>query len=124
MSRMDFHEFVQKWTASSSAERANAQPFLTDLCEVLGIEKPHPTTGKPELDRYVFEHDALIAHEGGKVSVGKIDLFKDGCFLLEAKQGSEVGSAKLGTARRRTAAWNIAMRDAFGQALGHARAPD
>jgi len=41
--------------------------------------------------------------------------------LLEAKQGSEAGAQKLGTAKRETPAWNIAMKDAYGQALKYAR---
>jgi len=119
-----FAEFIDRWTASASAERANKDAFLLDLCAVLGVEKPRPTTGNPDLDRFVFEHDALIAHEGGRISIGKIDLYKEGCFLLEAKQGSEVGASKLGTAKRNTPSWNIAMRDAYGQALGYARTLD
>jgi hypothetical protein len=121
---MDFRAFVAKWSASSAAERANKDQFLLDFCDVLGVERPKPTTGNHTLDRYVFEHDAQIPHEGGRVTVGKIDLYKAGSFLLEAKQGSDIGSAKLGTARRRTPAWNIAMRGAFGQALGYARTLD
>jgi hypothetical protein len=72
-------------------------------------------------DAYVFEADAVVPHEGGTVTIGKIDLYKAGCFVLEAKQGSDAGAASLGTARRGTPTWHIAMRDAFGQALGYAR---
>src|SRR5450830_848299 len=94
--------FVGRWKGSAGAERANKDSFLSELCDALGLPKPHPTTGDPEQDTYVYEKDAMIAHEGGKVSTGKIDLYKAGCFLLEAKQGSESGSSKLGTARRGT----------------------
>lgn len=88
------------------------------------MPRPDPTTGDPARDRYVFERDAIQVAEGQKQSIGKIDLYKDGCFLLEAKQGSEAGSPKLGTAKRGTAAWTIAMHGAFGQALGYARTLD
>jgi hypothetical protein len=47
-------------------------------------------------------------------------LYKHGCFILEAKQGSESDSKKIGSARRGTAAWNVAMTEAFGQALQYA----
>ncbi|MCG3195523.1 MAG: hypothetical protein DIJKHBIC_04806 [Thermoanaerobaculia bacterium] len=116
--------FIARWNASGAAERANKDLFLSELCDVLGVERPHPVSGNPGEDRYVFEKDALISHAGGKVSTGKIDLYKEGCFLLEAKQGSERSHSKLGTARRGTPGWNIAMRDAFGQALLYAKTFD
>lgn len=106
---------------SGAAERANKDAFLLDLCDVLDVARPDPATGDPERDLYVFERDVVIVHEGGRVTIGRIDLYKHGHFLLEAKQGSEEASKKIGTARRGTPAWNIAMRDAFGQALGYAR---
>ncbi len=49
---------------------------------------------------------------------------KSGHFILEAKQGSDEHSLRLGTARRDTPAWHMAMQDAFGQALGYAGAMD
>ncbi len=100
---MDVAAFVAKWAESSASERANA--FLLELCDVLGVPRPDAATGDRERDLYVFERDAVMAHEGGKLTVGKIDLYKEGCFLLEAKQGSEAGDRRLGTARRNTPAW-------------------
>ncbi len=119
-----FVQFINRWTASAASERANKDIFLAELCDVLDVPRPAPATGDPERDTYVFERDARLVHEGSTVSVGRIDLYKDGCFILEAKQGSEKGSRKLGTAKRGTPAWNIAMKDAFGQALGYARSFD
>lgn len=99
---MDVAEFIPRWTESSASERANKDAFLLELCDVLGVPRPDPTTGDAAADRYVFERDAVLVAEGQKRSIGKIDLYKDGCFLLEAKQGSEKGSPKLGTAKRNT----------------------
>ncbi len=121
---METEEFIEKWSASDASERANTQPFLYDLCEVLGVEKPKPATGNVEENSYCFERDAVLQHEGGGVSIGKMDLFKAGCFILEAKQGSEASSGKTGTAKRRTPGWHQAMRDAYGQALGYAATLD
>ncbi len=118
------HAFITRWQASGASERANKDAFLIDLCDVIGVPRPSPNKGDPEHDVYVFERDARMPHPGGVVTIGKIDLFKEGCFILEAKQGSEAGSKKLGTAKRETPAWNIAMRDAYGQALGYARSFD
>lgn len=116
--------FIAKWAASGAAERANKDSFLKELCDVLEVPHPDPTTGDANGDKYVFERDARFTHEGGTTSVGKIDLFKHECFILEAKQGSNAGSKKLGTAKRETPAWNLAMKDAYGQAVGYARAFD
>ncbi len=117
-------DFIARWAESSGAERANKDSFLNELCDVLGVPRPNPTTGSSDKDQYCFEKDALTPHEGGKVSTGKIDLSKAGCFILEAKQGSEAGAAKLGTAKRGTAMWGVAMQAAYGQALGYAQTFD
>jgi hypothetical protein len=116
--------FIAKWEASGAAERANKDAFLIDLCDVLEVSRPAPTTGDTEKDLYVFERDAKLSHEGGAITIGKIDLYKSGAFILEAKQGSEAGAKKIGTAKRGTPAWNISMNDAYGQALGYARSFD
>jgi hypothetical protein len=115
---MTVTEFIAKWSASGAAERANKDSFLIDLCDQLGVPRPSPTSSDPDKDTYTFERDAVFAHEGDKFTTGKIDLFNDGHFILETKQGSEEFSKKLGSAKRGTPAWSIAMRDAYGQALG------
>lgn len=120
MGLVDPRSFIEKWQQSGASERANKDSFLRDLCDVLGVPHPDPATGDPDRDRYVFERDAVLVHGGDKHTVGKIDLYKHGCFVLEAKQGSVAESRKIGTARRDTPAWNIAMQEAFGQALTYA----
>lgn len=114
---MDLSSFVDKWKQSAASERANKDSFLHDLCGVLGVAHPNPKTGDPDRDRYVFERDVVLVHGGERQTIGFIDLFKHGCFVLEAKQGSEADSKKIGTARRGTPAWNAAMQEAYGQAL-------
>jgi hypothetical protein len=116
--------FISKWAASGAAERANKDMFLAELCSVLGVAPPNPATGDAEKDTYVFERASSLAHEGGDTTTGHIDLYKQGCFILEAKQASGEGTSKLGKAKRGTPAWNILMKDAFGQALGYARSFD
>lgn len=111
--------FIARWLTSSGAERANKDSFLRDLCDALDLPHPDPTTGDPERDQYVFEKDAVRAGPGGATTIGKIDLYKAGCFILEAKQGSVHGAAKVGTAKRNTPAWHQAMHDAKGQAIGY-----
>ncbi len=116
--------FVDKWVGSGGAERANKDAFLIELCDALEVPRPAPSTGDNARDLYVFEKDAVMPHSGGAVTLGKMDLFKAGCFVLEAKQGSEPGAKKVGSAKRKTAAWDVAMKNAYGQALGYARTLD
>ena len=80
--------FIKKWKGSAGNERANKDAFLLDLCEALEIEPPGPKDQSP---RYCFEKDLKITHLDGSTSMGSIDLFKEGCFVLEAKQGSAKG---------------------------------
>jgi len=118
---LTLESFITRWSKSAAAERANKDAFILELCDVIDVPRPEPTTGDPEQDCYVFEHDAQIIHEGGRFTIGKIDLYKEGCLILEAKQGSESKAKKRGTARRDTPAWNLEMDKARGQALGYAR---
>jgi hypothetical protein len=111
---MPFEAFITRWSASGQAERANKDSFLNELCDVLAVERPHPKTGDLARDLYVFEKDVATTKAGG-ISFGHVDLYKDGCLLLEAKQG-----AASGPKRRDTPAWNQLMNDAHGQALGYA----
>lgn len=99
---MDLQKFVDDWAATGGEERAVKDQFLTELTEVLGVPKPDKKTGDPDRDHYVFEGDVPTFHEGGKVTTRKIDLYKRGCFILEAKHGSNQGDKKLGFARRGT----------------------
>ena len=77
--------FIAKWVAAGPAERANKDLFLTELCDVLDIARPNPTTGDLDRDGYVFERKAKLAHEGGESTIGRIDLYKQDRFILEAK---------------------------------------
>ncbi len=116
--------FAAKWAASGAAEHANKDSFLNELCDVLGVARPNPTTNDLERDCYVFERKVPLVHEDSDVTLGRIDLYKHDCFILEAKQASGEGASKLGKAKRGTPAWNILMKDAYGQALGYARSFD
>jgi hypothetical protein len=83
----------------------------------------------------------IFHNPNNTTSTGRIDLYKRGCFVLEAKQGSEKQGAgqgnhdhaqlllaavpqklKKGTAVRGTKAWDDAMLRARGQAEQYAKA--
>jgi hypothetical protein len=85
-------DFIARWSASAAAERANKDLFLTELCDVLGVERPQPATGDADRDSYVFEKGALLLKDAQRTTTGHVDLYKAGCFVLEAKQGSRDGT--------------------------------
>ena len=84
----DIADFLTRWGPSGSAERANYQLFLSELCTLLGVERPHPARTDNRDNAYVFERSVLFDDGDGQTSTGFIDLYKRGCFVLEAKQGS------------------------------------
>ncbi len=129
--------FVDRWSQSGAAERANYQLFLAELCDVLELPRPEPTQSDEAANAYVFERDVRFVDPDGSTSVGRIDLYKRGSFVLEAKQGADASTAasalaettrdaarrrKKGTATRGTAGWDRAMIAARNQAEAYARA--
>ncbi|HEX8501656.1 MAG TPA: DNA methyltransferase [Pyrinomonadaceae bacterium] len=132
-------EFVARWKESGAAERANCQPFLAELCDVLGVERPRPAQADDEQNAYTFERAVTFHNGDDTTSTGRIDLYKRGCFVLEAKQGSDRaqasappsgeapetaarGRTRKGTAVRGTRGWDVAMQAARGQAERYVRA--
>src|SRR5690349_13662815 len=126
-------EFIRRWSASGAAERANYQLFLSELCDALHIPRPEPTRSDDALNTYVFERAVVFQNGDGTATTKFIDLYKRGCFVLEAKQGSEPNEPKSdnqtltkskpkrGTAVRGTKGWDAAMLKAKGQAEQYLR---
>ena len=107
--------FLQKWKGSQGNERANYQGFFLELCEALGVERPLPK-GSIAGDRYCFDKDIKIFNKDG-VTTNFADFYKEGHFLIEAKQGGNAN--KRGTAKRGTKTYDIAMEKAFYQAQSY-----
>ena len=84
---MNYSDFEARWLRSGGAEHANYGLFLQDLCDLLSVPRPDPTTDDPAQDAYVFERGVTFDDGAGKRSTGRIDLYKRGCFVLETKQG-------------------------------------
>jgi hypothetical protein len=74
--------FIARWQGVTASELSTAQSFASDLCRLLGVDVPHPT---PEQD-YLFERPVVFVHGDGSTTLGRIDLYKRGCFVLEAKK--------------------------------------
>lgn len=87
-------EFIARWQGSGGSERANYTLFLAELCRVLGVPEPEPTRVMEDDNAYVFEKAVREEHADGSTSVKRIDLYRRGAFVLEAKQGVEAEVAK------------------------------
>jgi hypothetical protein len=95
-----------------------------------GGPRPSPSVADNTQNDYVFERPVTFRHLTGLSSTGFIDLYKRGCFVLEAKQGSVAPEPSLlfemprrrGTAVRGTVGWDQAMLRARNQAEQYAKA--
>ncbi|SIQ31501.1 MULTISPECIES: class I SAM-dependent DNA methyltransferase [Acidiphilium] len=101
--------FIARWHGrEGGAERANCQPFLDDLCTIIGVPKPDPADATSTHNDYVYERTV----RGDDGNLKRIDLYKRGCFILEAKQSRH---------RTTTRSWDVMMERARIQAEGYAR---
>lgn len=135
-----FDRFIERWRRNEGgAERANYALFLIELCELLGLERPAPADATHERNDYVFERDVPMVDDDGRISHKRIDLYRRGCFVLEAKQSRIKGGAKevplapdqialpglaVEEVRGRRSAhrgWDVLMRNAREQAEQYAR---
>ena len=137
MEPITIQQFIERWEPSGGSERGNYQSFLNELCDILEVPRPDPATPNEDENAYVYDKSITFHIGDGSTAPGFIDLYKRGCFVLEAKQGVEKKSQraalsqavrkrhkrrKAGTATRGTAAWDDAMISARGQAEQYARA--
>ena len=126
--------FIETWTHAASRERSNYGLFLTQLCTLLDLPQPEPARADTADNAYVFERAVPLHHPDGKTTTGFIDLYRRGCFVLEAKQYADAEpelpefALQLADASpRRTAilrgsqAWDRKMLEARGQAERYAR---
>ena len=129
--------FIARWQGREGGqERANYAMFLAELCVVLGLSPPDPASATTEGNDYSFERVVKETARDGAVSSRRIDLYKRGSFVLEAKQSrQQPGGAKelLGQSElfspdavprgRRGAerAWDVLMLNARRQAEDYVR---
>src|ERR1035438_7031650 len=126
MPSRQIEQFIARWSAASPSERANAQLFLVELCDLLAVPRPDPKPGSG----YAFEFPVIEHHPDGSTSDGRIDLYKRAAFLLEAKQFQDQPAEPAGAVPRKrksapvrgTGAWDDAMLKARGQAERYVRA--
>lgn len=81
-------DFIARWEGVKAGELATAQSFVADLCDLLGVAKPVHS------DEYMFERPILFSHGDGTTSAGRIDCYKRGHFVLEAKRVKDGAGGK------------------------------
>jgi hypothetical protein len=135
-SQEDIDAFIERWSGTAGgAERANYQMYLTEFVALLKLPKPDPATHETERNDYVFERFVRKTDAGEPAGTGRIDLYKRGYFVLEAKQSRWKGGAKHKETLDQAALpevgdkvqhvpvkYDVLMRDARRQAEEYARA--
>ncbi len=100
-SEQHIQDFISRWSGTTASELSTAQSFTMDLCALLEVEKPHATAAQD----YMFERPITFTHGDGSTSAGRIDCYKRGHFVLEAKKlkaGSHTKGFDDGLLRART----------------------
>jgi hypothetical protein len=80
--------FITRWKRSSASERANYALFLSELCDLIEVPRPEPSTSDEDANTYVIDKAVVFKELDGTSTTNFIDLYKRKCFVLEAKQGS------------------------------------
>ena len=59
-------EFIDRWSKSAGAERANYQLFLAELCDLIGVPRPDPSEADEAENTYVFDKAVTFRTPDGK----------------------------------------------------------
>ena len=62
MSSREIEDFIARWSAASPSERANAQLFLVELCDLLAVPCPDPKPGFGYAFEFRIAHARLTGH--------------------------------------------------------------
>ncbi len=119
----EIENFISRWQSSGAAERSNYALFLSELCDLLDVERPDPSTEDNEQNDYVIDRALTRNDRDAKSSTVYSDLYKRGHFVLETKQGS-IGTTpggKVGHGKRGTLGWDKALEKAYNQAFEYIR---
>jgi hypothetical protein len=136
MPQRSVDDFITHWKGATAPEQSISQQFLCELCELLDVPQP----GNQRNGAYTFEFHVSEVQHDGDTKLGRIDLYKRACFILESKKFQEkvveqtqleLAAEQIGAVskRRKNAApvrdtdrWDDAMLKAFVQARDYVRA--
>ena len=135
MSAEKVEAFITRWSPTGGGERSNCHMFLTEFCELIEVPGPEPAVEDESQNAYVFERRVPARHLDRRDTFNYIDLYKRGCFVLEAKQsakrqkqlaelkqlGLDLPEQRVGSGRRGGAQWDTVMRQAREQAEIYAK---
>jgi len=76
-------DFARRWAGREGTEQQLSQSFLNELCDALGTPRPYASEAW-STDDYCFEKRVDVPDRSER---GRIDLYKRGHFVLEAKCG-------------------------------------
>ena len=118
--------FESRRYPSKSFERASLQHFLSELCDVLNLPRPDPAKTVNEENTYSFERKVYIRENDGAKVLKRLDLYRRGCFVLEAKQGTDPsaflpGQTSFSAPVRGSRQWRDMMIRGWKQAEHYAR---
>jgi hypothetical protein len=74
--------FIALWQGVTASELATSQSFIIDLCELLGVPRPHATAKQD----YMFERPVTFSYANGTSSAGRVDCYRRGRFIAESKK--------------------------------------
>ena len=116
-------KFITRWQNSGAAERSNYALFLSELCDLLEVPRPDPSTEDNAQNDYVIDRAFTRNDRDAHTSTVYLDLYKRGHFVLETKQGSSgtTTGGKVGHGRRGTQGWDKALEKAYNQAFDYIR---
>lgn len=127
--------FIKRWETAEASERSNYGMFITELCDLLELPHPDPSTADNIKNSYVIDRSIQRTNTDGTSTTVYADVYKRGCFMLETKQGThakkdnpdqlslldEGARLKKGHGVRGTRKWDIALEKAYNQARGYIR---
>ncbi|MDR1848830.1 MAG: class I SAM-dependent DNA methyltransferase [Zoogloeaceae bacterium] len=118
----DLENFIIRWKKSGGQELANSQLFLTELCDILEQPHPDPSCEVNEFNAYCYERKLFAPGASGKSELRRVDFYRQGCFVLESKQGQERNKTlalpemtQTSSVQRDTHQWRIVMQAAKRQ---------
>jgi hypothetical protein len=73
--------------------------FVHQLADLIGVDHPQPAREDTRDNAYVFARRVTLARGDGTASEGRIDCYRRGAFVLEAKKAAPAARPAASTTR-------------------------